>query len=227
MKILELSEGERPREKMLQRGAFALSSGELLAVLLRSGRRGESALELAQGLLARQGTLTGLFSLNLLELSKIPGIGTGKACSLLAAAELGRRFMAEYSGVEKKPLTSARMFYTLMLPYLKGLRREECWALYMNSAMYLLGMERLSRGSGQNTAFDVKDILRGALWRRAYALVLVHNHPSGNPHASRADMILTSDLRRACESMGIGFADHIIVSDDCFYSFAEDRRYER
>lgn len=228
MKIMDLSEGERPREKMLAHGAFTLSNGELLAVLLRSGRRGESAVEMAQRLLSKAGgQLSKLFSMNLRELGSLPGIGTGKACSLLAAAELGRRFFSEESALEKKPVTSARMIYELMLPHLKGAEKEECWVIYLNAAWYLLGKERLTIGTGNSTAFDVREVLKSALERRAYAVVLVHNHPSGNPHASRSDMQITEELRKACDRLGISLVDHVIVSDDCFYSFNEDRRYSR
>ena len=228
MTIHELSEGERPREKMLSHGAFALSNGELLAVLLRSGRKGESVLEMAQSLLARVGGhLKRLFAMSVHELAQIPGIGPGKACSVLAAAELGRRFMMEDSGLEKKPLISARMIYELMLPHLKGIDKEECWALYLNTACYLIDKERLTLGTGTSTAFDSRDILKGALDRRAYAVVLVHNHPSGNPSPSNSDQLMTKKLRKACDKLSVSLLDHVIVADDSFYSFNEDRTYSR
>lgn len=228
MTIHQLCEGERPREKMLSFGAYALSSGELLAVLLRSGRKGESVLEMAQSLLSRSGGhLSRLFALSPQELAGIPGIGYGKACSLLAAAELGRRFMAESASVNKKAITSARMVYETMLPRLKGLDREECWVIYLNRAAYIIDIQRLTIGCGTATAFDARDILKGALDRRAYAVVLVHNHPSGNPTPSHADMLMTEDLRKACSKLKVSMLDHVIVSDDRFYSFNEDRTYAR
>lgn len=228
MMIKELCEGERPREKMLARGAFSLGSGELLAVLLRTGRRGESALETAQKLLSDcGGSLTRLFSKNLRELGKIPGIGPGKACAILAAAELGRRFMAESSCVEKRPLVSSRMMYLAVLPQLKGADHEEFWALYLNKSMYLIEMKRVTQGSGTGVTFDLKGVLRGALDCRAEAVAVVHNHPSGNPSPSPADIRATGELRRACNGLDLTLTDHLIVSDDSFYSFAEERKYSR
>lgn len=228
MTIKELCEGERPREKMLARGAFSLSSGELLAVLLRTGRQGESALETAQQLLSDcGGSLTRLFSRNLHELRRVPGIGTGKACALLAAAELGRRFIAEETGAEKRPLVSSRMVYQAMLPRLKGAKNEEFWALYMNKAMCMIEMKQVTSGGGTSVTFDLKGVLKGALDCRAEVLAVVHNHPSGNPVPSPNDIRATGELRRACNGLDLTFADHIIVADDSFYSFAEERRYAR
>ena len=220
MKILELCEGERPREKMKSLGAYSLSNGELLAILLRSGLPGESAVELAQRLLARaDGSLSRLFSMRLTDLRSIHGIGPEKACSILAACELGRRFMLEGSSIEKRPVTSARMIYDLMLPRLKGIHREEFWAMYFNISWYFLACERITTGSGNATTFDVRTVVKGALDRGAYALAIVHNHPSGNPRPSHADREHTRLLRDACSGFNLALLDHVILSDDSFYSF--------
>ncbi|MCR5560680.1 MAG: DNA repair protein RadC [Bacteroidales bacterium] len=228
MKILELCEGERPREKMKSLGANALSNGELLAILLRNGRRGESVLDLAQRLLSgAEGSLGRLFSMRLSDLKAIPGIGPEKACSVLAACELGRRFMLEGAGVEKRPVTSARMIYELMLPRLKGVMHEEFWAMYFNVSWYYLGCERITTGSGNATTFDVRSVVKGALDCSAYAVAIVHNHPSCNPRPSQADIQHTQRLRDACSRFELAVLDHVIVADDCFYSFHEERRYER
>ena len=133
MKIKDLSADERPREKMLARGAGSLSDGELLAVLLRSGNRESSALDLARQLLAlADGHLSTLFHLSQDKMFSLPGIGPGKASSVLAAFELGRRFLQEEFSLVKKPLLTARSVYEMMIPQLKGLRHEECWILFLN-----------------------------------------------------------------------------------------------
>ena len=228
MKILELCEGERPREKMKSLGAFALSNGELLAILLRSGRPGVSVVDMAQRLMgAAGGSLGKLFAMDLGELTAVPGIGPEKACSVLAACELGRRFMLEGASVDKRPVTSARMIYDLMLPRLKGLDHEEFWAMYFNAAWYYLGCARITTGSGNATTFDVRSVVKGALDSNAYAVAIVHNHPSGNPRPSRADIDQTQRLRDACSRFDVALLDHVVLSDDSFYSFHEDRRYER
>lgn len=228
MKICELCEGERPREKMKSLGAFALSNGELLAVLLRNGRRGEGVPELAQRLLhSAGGNLGRLFSMTLDELKAVPGIGPEKACSVKAACELGRRFMQEGAAVEKRPVTSARMIYELMLPRLKGLDHEEFWVMYFNASWYYLGCERITTGSGNSTTFDCRHVIKAALDCNAYALAIVHNHPSGNPNPSRSDIHHTEVLRDACSRFDLAMLDHVVVSDDAFYSFHDEKRYAR
>lgn len=226
MKIKELSQGERPREKLLERGAVALSDGELLAILLRTGRQGESVLAMAQNLLRRvDGSLLRLFGLSVEELIKQPGIGSDKACTIHAACELGRRFMLAGKTEEKKPVISARMIYDIMLPHLKGAGHEESWALFLNAARYVIGKEKLTSGSGDATTFDVRRIVKRAIDRGAFAVVLVHNHPSGNPQPSRADIDNTRFLHDACAQFDIILLDHVVLCDDCFFSFEENRTY--
>ena len=228
MMIRELCEGERPREKMKTIGAYALSNGELLAILLRNGLRGKSVVELAQRLIREAGgSLTKLFSMSLGDLEAVPGIGPEKACSVKAACELGRRFMLEGAAVEKRPVTSARMIYELMLPHLKGLDHEEFWAVYFNASWYYTGCERITTGTGNSTTFDTRRVVKNALDQKAYALAVVHNHPSGNPRPSRADIAQTERLRDACSAFDIALIDHVVVADDSFYSFHEDYQYER
>ena len=228
MKILDLFSDERPREKMTAHGAQALSNGELLAVLFRSGREGESALEMAQRLLGKvEGSLSRLFSLSLVELCSVPGIGQGKACAVLASCELARRFMLEGPVAEKRPITSARMIYDLMLPRLKGLDHEEFWAVYLNASWYYLGCDKVTSGTGNSTTFDVRRVIKCAIDRGAFAVAVVHNHPSGNPKPSRADIVHTTELREACDRFDLSLLDHVVVADDSFYSFHEDVRYDR
>ena len=224
MKIKDLCESERPREKLLAGGAGRLSNGELLAVLLRSGNRDASALELAQQLLnAADGSLGNLSNMDSGRMCALPGIGEGKASTVLAALELGRRFIHEESALSKTPVVTARRVFELMLPKLKGLRHEECWVLLLNDSCYLLKSLKLSSGGGSATVIDARQVLRLALDNSASGVILVHNHPSGNPRPSEADKKQTALLHKAVKACGLQLVDHVVVSDDCFFSFAEER----
>ena len=201
MGIKDLRADERPREKMLARGAGSLSDGELLAVLLRSGNRNCSALDLARQLLdLADGRLSVLFNLPQDRMLSLPGVGPGKAASVLAAFELGRRFLQEASNVVKSPVLTARRVHDLMIPQLKGLQHEEC-------------------------SMDVRQIIRAALDKGASALILVHNHPSGNPTPGPADIRRTEELRKGVTAVGLTLLDHVVIADDACFSFSDDRMY--
>ena len=228
MKIHELCEDERPREKMIAAGPSALSNPELLAVLLRGGTPQDNVLEVARKLLSlADGSLTRLFNMTGDRMRTVSGIGPCKAATLQAAMELGRRFMTETSGVRKKAIVSARMVFDLMIPRLKGAGYEECWILFLNAHNYLIGKEMLSSGGTTSTTFDVGKAIRMSLDRNATGIILTHNHPTGNPHPSREDLKQTEALHKACSAVGISLLDHVIVSDDCFFSCADDRLYQR
>lgn len=227
MKICEMTAGERPREKILERGPSSMSDGELIALLLRNGTRECSVVELARGLLSMAGgTLCGVSAMSCAELCSVKGMGRNKAAVLMAAFELGRRFVAEASRFEKRPLTSPRSVYEMMLPLLKGLTHEECWAVFLNASGYVIGKEKIGVGGLNETVMDNKIIVKAALLRSARSLVLVHNHPGGNPRPSRADISLTARLKAACSQFDISLFDHVVVSDDSFFSFADDRVYK-
>jgi len=226
MKIKELTEGERPRERMMEHGPEVLGTGELIAILLRSGTAGESALDLAQRLLALAGG--SLVQLSQLPLSRIRaqrGLGGTKVLPVIAALELGRRFMTEESRLEKIPVIAPSQIYRQMKPVLKGLESEECWVIYLNAAKYVIGRECVSSGGMNSTIMDVKKIAASALEHKAQALVLVHNHPSGNPRPGSEDMDRTMALRRALDSLSIKLLDHVVFCDDSYYSFADEMVY--
>lgn len=226
MKIKDLSAAERPREKMLSRGAGSLSDGELLAVLLRSGGRETSALDLARQLLdLADGRLSTLFNLSQDRMLSLSGVGPGKAASVIAAFELGRRFLQEEFSLVRKPLMTARSVYEMMIPQLKGLQHEECWVLFLNDHNYLAGKSKMSSGGSNSTVIDVRQVIRSALEKSASAIILVHNHPTGNPTPSPADIRQTDAVRKGVSAVGLALLDHIVVSDDCFFSFSDDRMY--
>ncbi|HIT47301.1 MAG TPA: DNA repair protein RadC [Candidatus Cryptobacteroides merdipullorum] len=224
MKIKDLCASERPREKLLAEGAGRLSNGELLAVLLRSGMRNLSAVELAQQLLnACDAKLCNLLNMDCGRLCAIPGIGKDKAATVMAALELGRRFLHEESAFDRKAIVTARSVFEIMLPRLKGLRHEECWMLLLNDSCYLIKCVMLSSGGGRATVIDARQVLRLALDNCASGIILVHNHPSGNPRPSEADKKQTAQLHKAAVACGLQLMDHVVVCDDCFFSFAEER----
>ena len=226
MKIKELCETERPREKMLVKGAAALSEAELLAVLLRSGTRECGAVDLANKLLSlAEGSLVKLFSMTLPDLKQISGIGSEKACSVMAACELGRRFLEEEVKNDPVPLNTARRVYELMIPSMKGMAHEEFWVLFLNKQNRLLAKQKLSSGGLDSTVIDNRMVMQAALQRNAAAIILVHNHPSGDPKPSHGDITMTHELNSACKSFGIHLLDHIVLSDSSFFSFADDRLY--
>ena len=226
MKIKELTEGERPRERMVAYGPESLGTGELLAILLRSGTRGESAVDLAQRLLSLAGgSLVQLSQMPLSRLRSQRGLGGTKVLPVIAALELGRRFMAEGSPLEKISIIAPSQIYSMMKPALKGLETEECWVIYLNSAKYVLARECVSAGGFNATVIDIKKIAASALERKAQSLVLVHNHPSGNPRPGKEDINQTLALRRALESLSIPLLDHVVFCDDCYYSFADELVY--
>ncbi len=225
MKILEMSQAERPREKLLDKGAGALGDAELLAILLRSGRRGESAIDMAHRLLSLvRGRLSGLFDCDPGYLAGMEGIGPSRASCLCAAFELGRRFMLERAG-GGTPLSNAKEVYKRILPRLKAKGHEECWVILLDSRMMEIDSIRMTTGGRQGTIIDKSMVIRKAIEYGAASLILIHNHPGGDPRPSRSDIKETGQLRDACTACNLSLLDHIIVSDEHFYSFNEEKVY--
>ncbi len=224
MKIKELGQDDRPREKMAEKGVGALSNAELAAVIIRTGCGEENAVDISRKLLKSAGdSLACLSGMTVGQMCRTRGMGPGKAASVAAAFELGRRCAAEASRVEKVSITGPAMVYRHMLHYMKGLGHEECWVIYLNRANYIIGKEKLSSGGVSATVIDVKMIIRNAIERLASGIILVHNHPSGNPQPGASDIRQTGILKKAAETFDISLVDHIIIADDSFYSFADER----
>ncbi|MBQ4287212.1 MAG: DNA repair protein RadC [Bacteroidales bacterium] len=224
MRIKDLSYDDRPREKMISKGPSALSNAELLAILIRTGDSFRNAVELSQEIMSViGGSVSALASTSLESLCDIPGIGTGKAVTIAAAIELGRRFCADNGNTEKTPVNSAEMVYRIMMPHLKGLDHEECWVLYLNRANYVIGKEALSSGGISSTTMDTKVLVRKALEKKASSIILVHNHPSGSPRPGADDIRVTRTLRRAVEPFDISLMDHVIFTDDRYFSFSDEK----
>ena len=222
--IARWAEEDRPREKLMQNGPGVLSDSELLAILIGSGSTKESAVSLMQRILADCGNnLNTLGKMSLHELMRYNGIGEAKAVTILAACELGKRRHATPAAV-RPDLGSASAAYDYMLPKMQDLDVEEAWVLLMNQRFHLVKAVRLSHGGLSETAVDVRIVMREAILAGATVLTLCHNHPSGNCRPSGDDDRLTQKIRKACETMRLYMADHIIVTDGCYYSYAEEGR---
>lgn len=220
--IAQWAEEDRPREKLMSRGAEALSDAELLAILIGSGSVNESAVALMQHVMSDcNGNLNTLGKMSLRDLMHYKGIGEAKAVTIIAACELGKRRQA-CKAAEREDMGSANAIYEYMLPKMQDLDTEEAWVLLMNQRFRLIKAVKLSHGGITETAVDVRVIMREALLVNATVLALIHNHPSGNARPSGDDDRLTQRVKSACETMRIYMADHVIVTDGKYYSYAEE-----
>lgn len=226
MKLKELNIEERPRERLIAKGSSALGNAELLAILLRTGSGDKNVLEMSHELLAAAGSLTELSAMSIDKMQAIGGIGKNKAATVTAAFELGRRFAAEGSRSPCRAITNASQIFSIMFPVLKGIDHEECWILYLNRANHILYKEKVSVGGLSSTTIDTNSILRKAIEKKADGIILVHNHPSGNPQPGKADVVETERLKKAAETFSISMLDHVIISDSGYYSFADQMLYD-
>lgn len=221
LNITQWAEEDRPREKMALLGAGALTSAELLAILIGSGSTKESAVDLMKRILGDcNNNLNTLGKLNIHDLCAYNGIGEAKAITILAACELGKRRQMERP--EDRPdLGTATRIYNHMHPRMQDLDVEEFWVLLMNQHHRLIKQVRISHGGITETSVDIRIIMREAILANTTILVACHNHPSGNLQPSKYDEELTRNIKRACELMRIHFMDHIIITDGSYYSFHE------
>lgn len=223
MKLKDLCFDERPREKMLGKGAFSLSNAELLAILLRTGTGRKNVVEVAQELLRTAGgKLTSIMNMSPEQLCQTDGIGPSKAVTLAAAFELGKRSFQEPIVDKRVCITNPKTAFRIMIPLLRGLDHEECWGIFLNRANYVIAQEKLSSGGLDSTVIDVKSIVRKALEKKSTSMIILHNHPSGSPTPGINDIRETRNLKKALETCGITLTDHIIVAEDSFYSFADE-----
>lgn len=222
LNINQWAEEDRPREKMMQKGAEALSDAELLAILIGSGNTEESAVALMQRVLAAaDNDLNRLGKWEVHDFSRFKGFGPAKSITIMAALELGkRRKLQERS--ERAVVRSSKDIYEIFHPLLCDLAHEEFWVLLMNRAAKVIDKARISRGGIDQTTADVRSILREALLQRATQIALIHNHPSGNPRPSTDDQRLTQLVQKGAQTMNIGLTDHVIVTDGKYYSFNDE-----
>ena len=211
---------ERPREKLIDRGAHALSDAELLAVLLRSGTRGRNAIELAQAHICAFGSLRELLTADWKSWSDKEGVGVARYAALQAALELARRHLLESLKLAS-PLTTPDTTRRFLKAQLRDRPYEVFCVLYLDSHHRLIAFEELFRGTTDSAQVHTKEVLRQTLAHNASALILAHNHPSGVMEPSQADEHITRRLRDALALMDVRVLDHLIVGDGSCYSFAE------
>ncbi|MEE9373516.1 MAG: DNA repair protein RadC [Saprospiraceae bacterium] len=221
--IKSWSEEDRPREKLILKGRNALSNSELIAILLGSGSKDESAVSLAQRILKSvDNNLNKLGLLELHDFTKFKGIGPAKAISLMAGLELGRRRNAITSG--SKPIIScSHDAYSYIYPKLQDLKHEEMHIIYLNRRNQVIKDEKLFKGGVSSTVVDVKIIFNKTIQLLASSIILVHNHPSGNIEPSKADLRLTEKLVEAGRLLDTEVCDHLIITEKGYYSFKDQK----
>lgn len=223
LSIKDWAEEDRPREKILLKGISALSDAELLAIIIGSGNTEETAVELAQRILhSADNNLNSLGKLSVNQLiSGFKGIGEAKAITIVSALELGkRRKFAET--INKEQIICSRDIFESFHPIMYDLEYEEFWILLLNRRNQIIDKVKISQGGVSETIVDNKLILKEALNRLASAIVLCHNHPSGNKRPGRNDDILTQRIKEACQLLNIDLLDHIVVCNNDYYSYADE-----
>ena len=225
MIIKEWKKEDRPREKLFSKGRLALSDSELLAILIGSGNEKESALEIGKMVLAGSKNDLGVLAKKSFQnLLKFKGIGKGKAAAIIAALELGKRSMQSMPASATK-LNSSRLVFEIMQPLIGDLEHEEFWILLLNNSNTLIHKWRLSKGGITATLVDVRLIYKKALEFSATSIILCHNHPSGNLRPSKADIILTGKVKRGGAILDLKILDHIIITRQGYYSFADEDKF--
>lgn len=220
--IKDWSEGDRPREKLLSKGRSVLSDAELIAILIGSGNRDESAVGVSKRILASvENNLSELGKLSVKDLMKFKGIGEAKAVSIAAALELGRR-RSGGEALSRKRITSSKSIFELMHPLIGDLPHEEFWVIYLNNSNKVLDKLQLSKGGMTGTLVDTRIALKKALEVGAISLALVHNHPSGTLRPSGADKQVTQKLVLASQSLDLKVIDHLIITENGYFSFADE-----
>lgn len=222
IRIFELAEEDRPREKLLLKGKAALSDAELIAILIGTGSAACSAVDLARMLLASVGNnLAAVARMSVPDLCKFKGIGEAKAISIISALELGRR-RKEQEPLKFLKITGSRQIYELMRPDLHDESVEQVYLLLLNRTNGLIKKERVSQGGISASVVDPKVVFRFALEQGAHSLILIHNHPSGNLQPSESDKRLTQRLQKIGKELEILLVDHLIYTDQGYFSFADE-----
>lgn len=223
--ITNWAEDDKPREKLMRKGKSVLSDAELIAILIGSGSRNESAVDLSKRILASvDNNLNILGKMSVLQLMNFKGIGEAKAISIVAAMELGRRRRNE-DVVELKKITSSKAVFEIMQPIIGELPHEEFWVLFLNNSNKVISKSQLSKGGITGTVVDIRMIFKMAFEQNATSIILTHNHPSGKLQASDADLQITKKLKAAGQQLDIPVLDHIIVTENGYYSFNDNGNF--
>lgn len=220
--IKSWSQDDQPREKLRDKGKTVLSDAELLAILIGSGNREESAVDLCKRILASvDNNLNALGKLTIKQLMSFKGIGEAKAISIVGAMEIGRRRRLE-DAISLDKITSSKTVFEIMQPIVGELSHEEFWILYLNNSNKIIKKNQLSKGGITGTLVDVRLVLKTALEYGATSLILCHNHPSGALKPSQADKDITQKLKKGAQSLDIKVLDHLIITEQSYFSFADE-----
>ena len=220
--IKQWNDDDRPREKLLNKGKGTLSNAELIAILLGTGSRNQSAVDLSKDILNRvKNNLKELSKLSVVDLVKFNGIGNAKAISIITALELGRRRNIE-EALENPIISGSKSVFRIMKPILGELKHEEFWLLYLNNSNRVILNSQLSKGGLTGTVVDSRLVFKQAIEISATSVILCHNHPSGTLKPSEADKKITQKLKSAGESLDIKVLDHVIITEKDYFSFADN-----
>ena len=228
-RLRDLAEGERPQERLERFGPAALSDIELLAMLLRSGSKGHNVLELASSIINEVGSLSRLISWKEIDFRKMKGIGKVKSLQMVAVLELARRVLDQQQREQPLSLNDPGRVYSHFIPVSAGLEVEKFWVLCLNRKNMLIKRVEITSGTASSSLVHPREVFREAIRVGACAIIAVHNHPSGDPGPSSADIQVTRQLREAAKTVAIDFLDHVIVGDKRldprglgFYSFKDN-----
>lgn len=219
MKILDIPKENRPRERLLKHGANALSDSELLAIILRTGAKNENVIDMSNRLIGEYG-LGNLYQCSLKELQKIKGMGEAKAMQILAISELTKRQNLAKS--PKKFISSAKIVFEIMNEKLKDEKQENFIVIHLNNKNYFIKEELITKGVLDASIIDPREVFKSAIRNSASRIILVHNHPSGDPAPSKEDIEVTEKLIDAGKLLGINVLDHVIVGRDTYWSWKDN-----
>lgn len=221
MPLKFLAEDDRPREKFLQKGKNSLSDSELLAIIMGSGNKEDSVIELARKILASvNNNWHQLSLLSVKDLMKFKGIGEAKAISIITALEIGRR-RAGQEIPEKSTIGNSHDAYAILKNQLSDLRTEEFWAIFLNNSNKVIHISQLTQGGISQSIVDVRVLFKAALEHFSTGIIIAHNHPSGSLKPSKEDINITQKIKEAGKVMSIQLLDHIIVTQDSYFSFSD------
>jgi DNA repair protein radc len=215
-------EDDRPREKLLKKGAKALSNSELLAILLRIGTRGTSAIDLARNVMKKFGTFRNMAHTDTRDWKEFKGLGSAKIAHIQAALEIGRRFREDEASIGKQKIASARDVVEILIPQMRDLKTEVFKVIYLDSNNRIIDIADAATGTVNQAMPIVREIIHAALQKFAAAIICAHNHPSANIEPSLEDKKFTGELSAAGRLMGIKVLDHIIIGDGNYFSFADE-----
>jgi len=213
---------DRPREKLLKKGPRTLSNSELLAILLRTGVSGSSAIDLARKILKKFSTFRNMSHTDLREWSEFKGLGNAKIAHIQAALEIGKRFREDEVNVSRIKINSAKDIVTILMPQIRDLKTEVFKVAYLDSNNRMINISDAATGSVNHTVPIVREIIHTALQNFAASIICVHNHPSGNTAPSTQDKKFTKELNDAGKLMEIKLVDHIIIGDNSYFSFSDE-----